>query len=156
MLLHVAAVLLERREADVVDDVLLQRNRQLTTDQQRLFRLLGLHPGRDVSTYSAAALAGLREPDAARLLDALVDAQLLQQGAADRYRFHDLLRAFAAERATEEDAETARRDAVTRLLDWYLYVGNTSKGLLSPHSRRLSLDEPRTAGTSMPGSSRTC
>jgi hypothetical protein len=47
----------------------------LTGDQQRMFALLGLHPGPDIDAYAAAALATfLTTRQAERLLDDLVDA----------------------------------------------------------------------------------
>jgi hypothetical protein len=53
--------------------------RHLSGDQQRMFALLGLHPGPDIDAYAAAALATfLTTRQAERLLDDLVDAHLLE------------------------------------------------------------------------------
>jgi len=67
----------------------------LTMDQQRLFRRLGLHPGPDIDAYAAAALDGTDLAAARRSLEALYDQYLLTEPAAGRYRLHDLIREHA-------------------------------------------------------------
>ncbi|WUH98351.1 tetratricopeptide repeat protein [Spirillospora sp. NBC_00431] len=91
----------------------------LTADEQRFYRMLGLHPGADFDTYTAAALAGMDLDEADRLLQQLMDVHLLQQRTADRYRFHRLLRLHAGHLANVEDHERDRRAALTRMLDHY-------------------------------------
>src|SRR6202012_1388415 len=71
----------------------------LTEDQQRLFRRLGLHPGADVDAYAAAALDATSLSAARRGLEALYDQYLLAEPAQGRYRLHDLLREHAPARA---------------------------------------------------------
>ena len=51
----------------------------LTADQQRTYRLLGLHPGPDIDPYATAALLDSTPQHAGRLLDQLLDAHLLQE-----------------------------------------------------------------------------
>ena len=94
--------------------------RYLTPPQQRLFRLLGLLPGSDFDAYIAAALAGTGLDEAEDMLEELVDAHLLLQSTPDRYRFHDLLRQHARLKADQAEPEAARREALTRVLDYYL------------------------------------
>ena len=67
----------------------------LTGDQQRLFRRLGLHPGTDIDAYAAAALDGTGLAAAGRGLEALYDQYLLTEPAQGRYRMHDLIREHA-------------------------------------------------------------
>jgi hypothetical protein len=67
----------------------------LTEDQQRLFRRLGLHPGPDVDAYSAAALDETDLSPARRGLEALYDQYLIAEPARGRYRMHDLIREHA-------------------------------------------------------------
>ena len=67
----------------------------LTGDQQRLFRRLGLHPGADIDGYAAAALDGTDLAAARRGLEALYDQYLLTEPAQGRYRLHDLIREHA-------------------------------------------------------------
>jgi tetratricopeptide (TPR) repeat protein len=89
-------------------------------DARRLYRLLGLHPGGDFDESAAAALIQSGPDEAARLLDVLAGAALLQEYGEDRYRFHDLLRLHARGelQVTESNAECA--EAMARLTDWYL------------------------------------
>ena len=68
-------------------------------DPARVFRLLGLWQGSSISLAAAAALVGAPEDDTADALETLVDANLLESPAPDWYRFHDLLRVYATERA---------------------------------------------------------
>ena len=68
-------------------------------DPARVFRLLGLWQGASISLAAASALVGAPEDDTADALETLVDANLLESPAPDWYRFHDLLRVYATERA---------------------------------------------------------
>ncbi len=86
-------------------------------DPARAFCLLGLWQGPSISSAAAAALFGVPEYSAEDALEILVDTHLLECVAPDRYRFHDLLRVYAAERAAETEPAAERAAAVTRLLD---------------------------------------
>src|SRR5262249_36135753 len=72
----------------------------LPPDARRLFRLLGLVPGPDFTPAAAAALAGTDPESGARLLERLAVAHAADEHAPGRYRLHDLLRHYAAERAS--------------------------------------------------------
>src|SRR3954471_21624402 len=72
----------------------------LTPPAARLFRLLGLHPGADLSTIAAAALAGTPVAATRRLLAQLTRANLATEHLPGRYTQHDLLRTYAAELAS--------------------------------------------------------
>lgn len=92
---------------------------RLGEPEQRLFRLLGLVPGPDVTPAAAAALGGTSVADASRRLARLCRAQLLEEYASGRYRFHDLLRDYARQRAVDEEEQDERDQAVDRLFGWY-------------------------------------
>jgi transcriptional regulator with XRE-family HTH domain len=92
---------------------------QLPADQQRAYRLLGLHPGAHLTVPAAAALLGTDRLTAERLIDGLLDSHLLQEPALGRHRFHDLVRSHSRARAELDEPEPARRDALTRLFDHY-------------------------------------
>ena len=77
-----------------------------------MFRLLGLWQGAWIGQAAAAALVGAPEDDIADALETLVDANLLESPAPDWYRFHDLLRVYATERAQAEESEAGRAEAV--------------------------------------------
>jgi transcriptional regulator with XRE-family HTH domain len=97
----------------------------LTAEQQRLFRRLGLIPGPDFDAYAAAALEGISLGTARRDLGELYDQHLLTEPAPGRYRLHDLLREHArALAADDDDAETG--GAAGRLLDYYLHTALTA------------------------------
>jgi tetratricopeptide (TPR) repeat protein/transcriptional regulator with XRE-family HTH domain len=98
----------------------------------RLFRLLSLHPGPDIGLSAAACLAGVPHADAAKLLAELSSANLVSEQHPERYSMHDLLRAYAAERSSADDAESARRDATLRLLDYYLISAHAADQCLNP------------------------
>ncbi|MFI6599454.1 BTAD domain-containing putative transcriptional regulator [Nonomuraea sp. NPDC050536] len=108
--------------------------RQLTAEQQQLFRLLGLHPGRDIEPYAAAALADLPVERTEDLLEDLLDAHMLQQRAFGRYTFHDLLRQYAARLAVEQEPPHAGHVALTRLLGHQLTTASAAMDVLYPDS----------------------
>jgi DNA-binding SARP family transcriptional activator/Tfp pilus assembly protein PilF len=115
---------------------------QLSPAAARLFRLIGLHPGPDLSAPAAASLAGLT-PDATRpLLAELTRAHLVSQHTHGRYTFHDLLRAYAKEQADTTDPEDERRAAFHRTLDHYLRSATTAALLLEPARDPITLVAP--------------
>jgi tetratricopeptide (TPR) repeat protein len=99
--------------------------RALRAAEQRLFRLLGLHPGTRFSVHAVRALAG-GEVD--HLLDALVGAHLVTQEGAGRYSIHDLLHVYATDTAHEDEEDCAR--ATRRLFDWYLRAAQHARSHL--------------------------
>ncbi|MFI5062629.1 MAG: BTAD domain-containing putative transcriptional regulator [Streptosporangiales bacterium] len=103
------------------------------------FRLLGLWQGPSIGLPAAAALIGQPEDAVADALEVLVDAQLLQSPAPDRYRYHDLLKTYAADRALAEEQQQARDRAVRRVLCWYLCSVVAAARVLSPHREQVSV-----------------
>ncbi|MGW5852542.1 BTAD domain-containing putative transcriptional regulator [Streptomyces sp. NPDC055254] len=102
--------------------------RALPVAAQRMFRLLGLMPGPDVTVDGAAALADSTSAQAAGLLATLAAAHLVQERSAGRFGQHDLLRSYARELVSREEAHGARQ----RLFDWYLYHADAAARLLYP------------------------
>ncbi|MFF7636794.1 BTAD domain-containing putative transcriptional regulator [Kitasatospora sp. NPDC008050] len=92
--------------------------RQLTSPQARAFRLIAVAGPPDVALPAAAAVLGEDEAAAEHLLESLVDAAMLESPEPGRYRYHDLLRAFAQRTADKDPGETER--AFGRLLDFLL------------------------------------
>ncbi|NUS63890.1 MAG: tetratricopeptide repeat protein, partial [Saccharothrix sp.] len=77
--------------------------------------------GRTVTVATAAALAGVTPAGAGALLVRLRRAHLLQRGVvADEYRFHDLLRIYAAERCAATDDAATRLAAERALVEHYV------------------------------------
>lgn len=129
--------------------------RTLSTDAARMFRLLGLHPGPDLDARAAASLAGVSVGRARRLVGELGRANLITEHVPGRYTFHDLLRAYASELADEEEGEDARREAVRRVLDYYLHSAHAAEAQLGPRMVVLA-PEAAAAGVAVnePGSHR--
>jgi DNA-binding SARP family transcriptional activator/Tfp pilus assembly protein PilF len=126
--------------------------RALTPDAARLFRLLALHPGPDLSVPAAAALAALPPARVRPLLEELARASLVVQHAAGRYSFHDLLRAYASDLTHEVDAGADRRTAVRHMLDHYLRSAYAADRLLYPARDPLALTpDPLGAAPEHPG-----
>lgn len=97
----------------------------LSADQQRLFRYLGLHSGNDIDAYAAAALTGTDLATSRRNLEALYDQHLLSEPAHGRYHLHDLIREHA--RALAATDPLSERDAATdRILDFYVHTASTA------------------------------
>jgi DNA-binding SARP family transcriptional activator/tetratricopeptide (TPR) repeat protein len=96
----------------------------LSPAAKRLFRLLGLHAGPDVSRHAAGALADVSEEDTRAQLDELVRAHLLELRGDGRYQFHDLLRVYALERATSDETPDERDAAARRGVRWYMHAAN--------------------------------
>ncbi|MEU8622244.1 BTAD domain-containing putative transcriptional regulator [Streptomyces sp. NPDC048623] len=69
--------------------------RQLPREQACAFRLLAPVARASIGLEAAAAALGLDEYDAEEVLEALVDAAMLEAPQPGRYRYHDLVRAYA-------------------------------------------------------------
>ncbi|MDH6132295.1 DNA-binding SARP family transcriptional activator [Kitasatospora sp. MAA4] len=107
----------------------------------RAFRLLGLWPGQLFAVESAAALLDRPAPRVGDLLELLADSHLLQTPAPHRYRFHDLLGEYAAERADEEEPAGAREDARLRLMIWLVAALEAASAAMN-----LGVQAPPTLG----------
>ncbi|MEV6866547.1 BTAD domain-containing putative transcriptional regulator [Streptosporangium subroseum] len=110
--------------------------RGLEAEHSRMFRLLSLLGGSDISVAVAAALADRSEEQTADLLDHLADVQLLEAGDADRYRMHDLLCLFARERTRQEETEEEQTKAVRRVLHSYLVITGGIGNVYNLRTRR--------------------
>ncbi|MEO3756185.1 BTAD domain-containing putative transcriptional regulator [Streptomyces sp. B6B3] len=122
---------------------------QLDAEHAHAFRLLSLPEVPDISLDAAAAVLGLPRGTAERALEQLVDAGMLESPAADRYRYHDLLRLFARQRAEREGTSGELDAALGRLLDHCLATARTAYRLVRPaHSVPDALG--RTAARGLP------
>ena len=99
------------------------------------FRLLGLWQGPSISSAASAALFATPEYMAEDALESLVDAHLLESAESGRYKFHDLLRVYASERAVADLSGPDREAAVGRLLGWYLGTADAAAAAVSPANR---------------------
>ncbi|WP_051816839.1 NB-ARC domain-containing protein [Kitasatospora sp. NRRL B-11411] len=106
----------------------------LAPAEARLFALLGRHPGPDLALDAATALADLPERETLRLLRSLTRAHLVE--AADRrYRLHDLVKLYAAERPAD-DAE----QGMVRLARFYAAVAATIEPNLRARGEWISAE----------------
>jgi tetratricopeptide (TPR) repeat protein len=145
----------ERRRLDMFDAAVDERSavrtvfewsyRRLPAAAARLFRLLGLHPGADIDGYALAALAGADVAASRTHLDVLIQAHLIRESRPGRYRMHDLLRAYAAERSGTE-SEADRRAALARLLGHYLAGAAEAMDILYPAERHHRPPPPAPTG----------
>ncbi len=108
----------------------------LEPDTARVFRLLGRAPCPDVGLAAAASLAGLPLARTRALLGALESANLVIRQRGGRYRMHDLVRLYAADRAGPDP------EAVRRLVDHYVHTAFTAERFLYPARFVIELDPP--------------
>ncbi|GAA4683923.1 AfsR/SARP family transcriptional regulator [Phytohabitans rumicis] len=109
------------------------------------FPLLAQPDAADLSLPAVAALLDLSEAATERILDRLVDCQLVANPAPGRYRLHDLLRLFG------RSLLDSRTGPLTRLLRWYASTAWQAFRLLRPADPRpASAGEWAQGGTPFP------
>ena len=108
----------------------------------RMFRLLGLHPGPDITAAAAASLVGADFGDARRALHELTRASLLREDSVDRFALHDLLRVYAAELADTKESPDQRQAAIHRMADHYVHTAHTASLVIYPNREEITLTPP--------------
>ena len=107
---------------------------QLDAVQGRIFQLLPLNPGPEISTAAAAAMASLDERATRRSLDELERAHLIESGSADgRWRMHDLLRVYSLGLDLEAQDKNL---AILLLLAYYSDTATSAARYLGPTASR--------------------
>jgi hypothetical protein len=99
---------------------------QLSPQHQEVFQYAGLHPSPEFDSYAMAAFADVDPLSMRRALEDLVDRSLLTQPSPDRYRLHELVRQFAADRARREVSTEKIDDAERRLTDYYRHTAGAA------------------------------
>ncbi|MDG4806879.1 BTAD domain-containing putative transcriptional regulator [Micromonospora sp. WMMD1120] len=107
---------------------------------RRVFRFLGLYPGRRFGPPSVAALTGLSVPEARGALDDLVDRNLVEDVDSTRYQLHDLMRQYSAELCSRTDPVDDRRRALAQLFDFTVAAALTAAETVEPGVLRFNLD----------------
>ncbi|MFB6981584.1 AfsR/SARP family transcriptional regulator [Streptomyces scopuliridis] len=120
--------------------------RALDKNSAQVFTLLGLAPMPDIGLLAAAGLSGAGPSRTRGLLRHLEGVHLLHQHTPGRYRMHDLVRLYAAERGQLEPAAT-RSAALRRLVDSCLHTAHAADRLLYPHRDPVALDVPAAGAT---------
>lgn len=113
--------------------------RALSPEAAALFRRLALHPGPDISTTVAAALAGTPRRRVRALLTELTGASLLMEHLPGRFVFHDLLRAYAGELVAHQDGAPERDAAALRMIDHCLHTAHHASAVLGPFRETVPL-----------------
>jgi tetratricopeptide (TPR) repeat protein len=122
-----------RYEQLAVKTALTTSYRYLSDDQARLFRLLPVNPGPEVSTAAVAAMTELEEQEVRPLLEELTRAHLVEPGRRyDRWRMHDLVRLYAKEIGEAHTEDDGRQRALARLLEYYLVTSFNAWSHLNP------------------------
>jgi DNA-binding SARP family transcriptional activator len=130
-------------EATDARAVLSWSYQQLAPATARMFRLLALHPGPDITAPAAASLTATDPPQATRLLRELTRGCLLTEHTPGRYTLHDLLRTYATEQTHTTDTHQTRHQATNRILDHYLHTAHTAALVMQPHRGLPALDAVR-------------
>ncbi|MEU0988408.1 BTAD domain-containing putative transcriptional regulator [Streptomyces sp. NPDC005953] len=104
----------------------------LSEEAARLFRLLGLHPGPDLTLDAAAALAGAPVHSVRPLLRELTRLHLLTEHRPGRYRFHDLLRTYATALVRTTEPASGVLQARERFYDHCLHRAHAAAVLVQP------------------------
>jgi DNA-binding SARP family transcriptional activator len=112
--------------------------RYLTNRQQKMFRQLALNPGADFSAHAAAALVGNENVE--NDLYVMLDHHLLEEQVPDRFSFHNVIREYAGHLSMICDTPSQRKEAVHRILDYYLFIADKADRIAHPHHRRLDVD----------------
>jgi tetratricopeptide (TPR) repeat protein len=115
---------------------------QLSAVAARVFPLLSVHPGPDVSAAAAASLAGLPLSQAQAAMRELAGVGLLTEHVPGRYVLHDLLRAYATDQAWACQSSFGRRAAARRMLDHYLHTAAAAAQALCPAHDLPALEPP--------------
>src|SRR5215475_14289243 len=123
--------------------------RDLTADQRRLFRRLGLVPGPDIDAYAAAALDETDVETARGRLDELYDHHLISEPTAGRYQLHDLLREYSSALAAEGDPTDASA-AAARLVNYYAHVAAAASKHIATWTTAGGRPPPSSPPASMP------
>jgi DNA-binding SARP family transcriptional activator len=127
---HLAELRINRHSVATTIDMSYQR---LASADQRMFRLLGLHPGATFDSATTAALAGVGIDHAATALEELHDANLLQERSPGRYQFHDLIREHASAVCESHESTAGRHEALRRLVDHYVRTSGGAIAAAYPH-----------------------
>ena len=106
--------------------------RQLTASTAATFRMLSHHPGVDFPHDAVAALAAVPAAEARARLDALVRSHLLRRLAGNRFQLHDLLRAYARDRAAAEDSAEQQQAVRQRLAEYYVSTATLAADIVHP------------------------
>jgi DNA-binding SARP family transcriptional activator len=138
--LHLEEVLYRPEGADdgrvLIEAPLLRAQSRLDPQEATAFRLAALYDHGELTVESGAELLGIPLSGAHRLLETLVDANLLLAGPDGTYRYHRLVKAFARRQAWEREGGERCDAALDRLRR---FEGTTMIGQVGRHAAGKSL-----------------
>jgi DNA-binding SARP family transcriptional activator/tetratricopeptide (TPR) repeat protein len=137
-------------ESHVVRQAFEASYRDLTSEQQRVFRRLGLCPANVITEQAAAALSDEPITVIRARLKELVEHSLILEAEDGYVRLHDLIRAYALDRANSDDSRQVRRKALARLLYYYLQTASRADHILHPHRRTIHDISDRSVQPALP------
>ncbi|MFI0931783.1 ATP-binding protein [Streptomyces sp. NPDC021019] len=108
--------------------------RALPADRQRFFRRLGMHAGVHIDPFAAAALGNISVAQARRMLDFLHSEHLVEEISTYRYRFHDLIRAFA-QTLSSGDPPLEQDRTIARMKSYYQQAAESADRYLTDVER---------------------
>ena len=115
----------------------------LSSSAALLFRLLSLHPSRDISVPAAASLAGVDLRTVRENIAELTDHHMLVELVPGRFTCHELLQTYAAALSEVLDTPGLRADTRARMFEHYLYSAEAATALIAPHRSTVVLPPPR-------------
>jgi tetratricopeptide (TPR) repeat protein len=124
-------------ESDPVISAVEDSYRLLNPDAARLYRLAGLYDWPALDAAAAARAAGTDEAEAARILDELADALLIDRADHGRYRYRPAVRAHAERTAAATDGIAACSAAMSRTVEGYLHLALAAARAALPESWRV-------------------
>ncbi|MFC4564045.1 BTAD domain-containing putative transcriptional regulator [Nocardiopsis mangrovi] len=128
-----------RIDGQSVEAVFELSYQSLNTVQRTTFMLLGMMIGSSIDLHGAAALLGEDPPTADDLLQELVSVRLLDESGVDLYRFHDLIGAYARQKALADINSAETEAARLRLADHYLDMADRAADLIGPRGHEYEV-----------------
>ncbi|MCQ4082224.1 tetratricopeptide repeat protein [Streptomyces sp. RB6PN25] len=104
---------------DPLERALSLRYHDQPEPSRRLLRRLAIAGRASLGAAAAAALLATEESEAARRLEELAQAGLIEHVRGSRYRLHDVVRGFAGRRLMDEEEQSERTAAQERLIRTY-------------------------------------
>jgi tetratricopeptide (TPR) repeat protein/transcriptional regulator with XRE-family HTH domain len=114
-------------------------DRDLDRKAARALPILSVPDGSDLHTVVAAHLLDVPVRQADVILERLVDLNLLDAAAPERYRFHDLIRAYARELADQSLTQAEQHAGLERVMRFYIGFAWACQSLTHEASQRLGL-----------------
>lgn len=120
-------------------DFLQTSDRALDREAARALPLLSIPDGADLLTSVAAQMLDVPTKKANAILERLADLNLMESVAPERYRFHDLIRAYGRELADEALSVSASNAGLERVLRFYIGCAWQCQTLTHTSSPRIPL-----------------